>query len=686
MMAWPRLSAVFRANLLGLALGLSAVLLGLTPELALLEESVGLKLLFALRGPRTPPAQVATLAIDRNSATVLRTPDDPALWPRGLHAEALLRLKAAGAAVVVFDIFFGEPRDAQDAALVQALSEAGNAFLAAMLRLKHVQGLAYMEVLEPPVPALAEAALGHAPFLLAQGVEAKRFLPWHGEHDEHPTLPLLALRRYLDGIPPNDADSVRLQAIAGMDRILVQRGPRTFDHYGPAGTIPRLSYARLLSAAIDELPDLRGKIVVLGYAENFQSEESLLFSPYSTVSTMELTATALANLLENRTVRLLFDAWTQAVWLLALGLILGAMARRARMVRYASFIVLGAAIYLGVAVALFGLWGACLPLVLPLFWLAPLALLGRLVANYRRRAREHSQIHAAIRRFIPVDVASRLIHPEGQLDWDGRLCYGICLASDAGQYTALAERTEPMALGALMNAYYARLFPLVTGHGGQVSDVVGDAMMALWLGDECDVELHRRALRAALMMQEAVADFERERGVHLPLRIGLHCGPMRVGFVGAIEHGEYRAVGDTVNTAARLEGLNKLLGTRVLASEWLLAGCGNYPSRALGSFLLAGKSRPVPVHEVLWPDGEFDKPARLSACARFGAALALFQEERWLDAWEAFEALAGEAPEDGPTRFYRDAAWARLQQPESEPTEAVIRMEKPIVARRYKEN
>ncbi|QSA96851.1 CHASE2 domain-containing protein [Methylococcus sp. EFPC2] len=670
MKAWSWLSSSLRRNLWGLALGLTTALLGLTPHAILLEESLGLDLLFALRGARTPPEQVATLAIDRASALDLQAPDDPGQWPRELHAEALRRLKAAGAEIAVFDIVFGEPRDAQDAVLARAMNETGISVLATLLKLKHVQGDAYAEIQESPAPTLGAAALGTGPFLLAQGPETIRFLPWHGEREDQPTLPLLAVQHYLRHA---ETGSARSAAQEGWSDVLSNRGPRFFDHYGPAGSIRRLSYSRLLRAEAGELPDLRGKVVVVGYAEDFQPETSLQFSPFSWVSSLELTATAIANLLENRAPRPLLGTGGQAAFLFVLGVALGVLARRARMSRCVLVVTLSVAAYTGLAGVLFGLEGLILPLILPLLWLTPLTLLGGLIGNYRRRTREHRQIHAAIRRFIPVEVASRLIHPEGRQDWDGRLCYGICLASDAGQYTALAERTEPMALGQLMNAYYARLFPLVTAHGGRVSDVQGDAMMALWIGAEDDVELHRSALSAALAMQNVIEDFEREHGIHLPLRIGLNCGPMRVGFVGAHEHGEYRAVGDTVNTAARLEALNKVLGTRVLASDWLLYACGDHPSRSLGRFLLAGKTQPVAVREVLPSAVEL---GTLDNGPEFAQALTLFQDELWEEAWTAFDALADRFPADGPVRFFRDAARARVLNPQAE---SIVRIDKPLI-------
>ena len=124
-----------------------------------------------------------------------------------------------------------------------------------------------------------------------------------------------------------------------------------------------------------------------------------------------------------------------------------------------------------------------------------------------------------------------------------------------------------------MNRYYGVLFEPVKQHGGLVQDVVGDSMLAIWATTEPDASLRNRAMVAALAAATAVDRFNAASGrFALPTRIGLHSGRLLLGSVGAIDHYEYRAVGDIVNTATRLEGLNKHLGTRLLVSAEVLHG------------------------------------------------------------------------------------------------------------------
>ena len=235
---------------------------------------------------------------------------------------------------------------------------------------------------------------------------------------------------------------------------------------------------------------------------------------------------------------------------------------------------------------------------------------------------------------------------------------------------------EPAELGALMNRYYAVLFEPVKRHGGLVQDVVGDSMLAIWATTEPDLSLRNRACLAALDIASAVDRFNAGSGrLALPTRIGLHSGRLLLGSVGAMDHYEYRAVGDIVNTATRLEGLNKYLGTRLLVSADVLQGLDGLMSRELGSFLLMGKSRPVVVHELVSRAADAT-PADRERCAIFAGALDAYRRGAWPEAMRLWgEALRAHGGEDGPSRFYLQWCATRATEPASPGWDGVVRMD-----------
>jgi adenylate cyclase len=214
----------------------------------------------------------------------------------------------------------------------------------------------------------------------------------------------------------------------------------------------------------------------------------------------------------------------------------------------------------------------------------------------------------------------------------------------------------PAELAQLMNDYYAAIFRVVEHHGGEISDTAGDSMIAVWASAVPDSAARLRAARASLAILGAVAEFNRAHPLTpLPTRIGLESGEMVLGNIGAEQRYEYRAIGDIVNTAARIQGLNQPLGTRVLISATTLAELPEPKARDVGAFLLRGKRLPV---RVLEPLSAAACPLDDDGLAAFAAALASFHAGAWPEAHERFAALTARFPDDGPSRYYEAAARA----------------------------
>ena len=252
--------------------------------------------------------------------------------------------------------------------------------------------------------------------------------------------------------------------------------------------------------------------------------------------------------------------------------------------------------------------------------------------------------------------------------------FAACLVSDAQRFTALAEGMTPDDLSAFLDRYFAILFGIVARHGGVVTDVVGDGMTCTWSAPQADLGSCRRACLAALDISREVAEFNRRsQPLALPTRIGLNAGPVMVGNVGGSGHFAYSVVGDAVNTAARLESLNKQLGTRILASDAVLAELGDFLTRPLGRFLVFGRTRPLAIIELLGRRG--DPHDCGAACRLRRGALAAFQEERWAEAAAGFEAVLADHPDDGPTRFYLERCRRYLSGAPLPPDPALIRLD-----------
>jgi adenylate cyclase len=431
---------------------------------------------------------------------------------------------------------------------------------------------------------------------------------------------------------------------------------RFINYYGPARTIATIPYFKVIQTQVNRL-DFRGKAVFVGISEDFRAEQvggfQTVFSgpEGDDLSSVELAATVFSNLLEGSSIEMISPR-SQLFLLLAWGMLVGIVCRLLAMTRASIVVTALAAVYFGAAYYQFKVNYQWLPLFAPLLIQAPAALTCAIVTHYLGIKKEREDVRKAMGYYLPDDVIDHMVRNIADFKEKSDVVHGTVLFADAEKYSTLAESMEPAALKTFMNRFYEVLFTPVRKYNGRVLDVVGDAMLAIWYGESLSAETRSGPCRAALEMAGAVEAFNSSAdGPKLPVRIGVHSGHVSIGTVGAIDHYEYRAVGDCVNTASRLEGLNKYLKTRILVSEDVIAGLEDFLARPLGRFILAGKVNALPVYELM---GDRDKVhgGQFLICETFGRALEAYRKKLWSEAIRLFEEVLEMSPEDGPSSFY----------------------------------
>jgi adenylate cyclase len=595
--------------------------------------------------------------------------------------------------------------------------------------IQHGNSQAWIETRIPPLPELKAAALGSGPFVLPTvPVEIGQFWTFGRASDDIPSLPAVALQAHLlphyDDLVtlverarpgatagwPQARAAVReqhaleatmttirrtFQGDAGLARAAKREldrdgysptarsalevlldlyaGPssRFLNFYGPARSVRTVPYDDALNGASDA--QLAGTLVLVGLSEPRQPEQQDDFISVFSQSTgvnlsgVELGATAVANLLEQRTLGPL-PLPLQGALIVALGVAFGFLVGRATIGRAASVAALAGVFYFGVAYWQFTTSYVWLPLVVPLLIQLPASFATAVWWSYRDMAAQRERVRMALGYYVPRSLVGSLTEETLTTGADRQLLYGTCLVTDAESYTSVAERLPPAELAALVNDYYQAIFRVVKAHGGEISDTAGDSMVAVWASGKPDAGARRRAAQASLAILDAVEDFNRAHaGARLPTRVGLETGEMLLGNIGGEQRYEYRAVGDIVNTASRIQGLNQSLGTRVLLSATTLAGI-DFPARDVGTFLLRGKRLPVTVFEPIFAGAcALDAPS----LAEFAAALAAFRRADWLSAVGGFGALAARYPGDGPSRYYDSLSRSMSQDPPANWTGAI---------------
>ena len=292
-----------------------------------------------------------------------------------------------------------------------------------------------------------------------------------------------------------------------------------------------------------------------------------------------------------------------------------------------------------------GLW---LPVTLPLLVQLPLGVFAGLWLQYREAQQARANISRGLGYYLPAKVAAGLAEARADPSAFKEQLFAACMVTDAHQFTSLAETMPPEQLSQFLDRYFETLFGVVERHGGLVTDVIGDGMTCVWTAPA--PECRRRACLAALEIDRELVVFNRRfKPLGLPTRIGLNAGRVMVGNVGGSGRFAYSVVGDPVNSASRIEGLNKTLGTRILASEIVAGDLPELLVRPLGRFLPVGKTLPLRLVEIVGRAGEPHDGRLLDA---FASGLGRFEAGCWSEAGACFEAVLAEHPDDGPARFY----------------------------------
>ncbi|MCF8167661.1 MAG: adenylate/guanylate cyclase domain-containing protein [Rhodoferax sp.] len=225
------------------------------------------------------------------------------------------------------------------------------------------------------------------------------------------------------------------------------------------------------------------------------------------------------------------------------------------------------------------------------------------VIHHFNSERQGRWVREAFSRYVSPNRVDFLVDHPGQLELGGKRQECSFIFTDLADFTTLMEKLDPADAVALLNAYLDRMVHIAFDHGGTLDRIVGDAVAIMFSAPVVQPDHRERALRCALAMHAfAQAYVAEQRALGVPFgntRIGIHTGDVIVGNFGGTTMFDYRALGDAVNTAARLESVNKHLGTLVCISEATLSGCPDAVARPIGRLVLKGKSVPLMVYEPL---------------------------------------------------------------------------------------
>ncbi len=550
---------------------------------------------FSIRGARKPPSNIVFVQISPTAERELSEHglDARSPLPRRYDAEVVDHLRQAGVRAIAIDMEFTQrTNEPEDDALVEAVGRAhGKVVLATVTVFSRPRGGTTIFGGEPLLHELG-ARPAEVRLTLDSDATVRRFA------DEYSGL---------GSFPVVAAEVMTGRKIPAST---FERDTLPIDFAGPPETFKSISYAKVMRG---EFPAglFQGKLAIVG------ASSPILQDLHATATTgsvemagPEIWANATATLLQGVPLRYV-PGWINIMLIAFLGVAVPLGSLRVR--QWRSLLDAGAlAVVFTIAVQVSFNSGRIVTFVYPLLALA-LATLGTLAVLYVDQTIERARVHDLFSRFVPADVVDQVVASAGEnlrLGAVERDC--TVLFSDLRGFTSFSEKLPAARVIEVVNCYLNEMTEAILDAGGTLIAYMGDGIMAVF-GAPLEQDDHAdRALAAATEMVGPRLDAfnawiaANGHDHQFAMGVGINSGPVMAGNIGSEQRVEYTALGDTTNTASRLEGMTKGSGHMLFVADSTRERMKSPPTRLMlvGELDIRGRVEPVPVWTIAQAEHE----------------------------------------------------------------------------------
>lgn len=521
-------------------------------------------------------------------------------FTRSMLAKAIDNLSAAGADTIGVDLDLSKRTDpADDTAFASAVKNSGKVVLAS-----YVAGGRLVQ----PLDNFLSGARGEGLINLKidrDGVLRSTYVVFNTDKGFYLGLPLLMASQYKN----NDAPKVRVQNnIVSINNvpIPVRRGVMLINYaYAPDVRIRSIPYYKVLDGSYNH-EDVKGKIVLIGNTSplyhDYYSIPLKDGSGKKTLYGVEVYASVINTVLGKAFITYTFGSLVvlfMGIVTVFLALLIGIINKPVPKVGSVIAMIASAAV---------GQWmlfvhGFFMPG--SQFYLSiPLIAFYSIAYDYMTEYRAHRYVSKAFEHYVSKELLDEIRSNPESLKLGGEKKEITVLFSDIRDFTSISEGVSPERLVEFLHVFFNTMTGVIYTHHGVVDKFIGDAIMALFGAPISDVQHAINAVSAASGMIDAMGDLKKRAkdilGREINIGIGIHTGEAIVGNMGSDKRFDYTAIGDTVNLASRLEGLNKFFGTTCIISDEVRQKLNDHvPLRQLGRVKVKGKTEGVKLYEIM---------------------------------------------------------------------------------------
>jgi adenylate cyclase len=662
---------------------------------------------FRLRGPLA----------DRDTNLVIVNIDDqtfssmPYKWPypRSIYGKLIKNLNEGGAKLIVFDLEFTEPSEAdlaQDDSLAAAARRFGNVIFAGKMVTEFGASGTINQYPLPPIPQISDPSEVDSSlipwglvniiededsfirrYFLSKTLGGKRFYP----------LSVLTANILLNVQEAQIQDQDNYFALGDLKIPKATYETMLINYAGPAKTFKSYSLSNILDdfefdLGVEEDTDIfelhkmwgtfQDKVVFVGSsADELQDTKFTPFFKFGGVARkmpgVEAHVNALNTILTGNFLTHFPDFYVILLIVLFV-LLVGVTVIWLKPLKAGIIAIVLTLIFVVLTYFSFANWSLILPIVTPLLAIG-LSYFGNTAYLYATEQKERLRYRKIFQQYVSKNVVEEMLSSGKFPSFGGERKELTVLFSDIRSFTNFSEQYPPEEVVNRLSDYLTEMTEIVIDFDGTLDKFVGDEVMAVF-GAPLSYDDHaEQACKAAFKMIEVLTkkqkEYEKRGEEYFNIGVGVNTGDMVVGNLGSQQLFDYTVIGDAVNLGARLEGVNKFYGTHIIISETTRAKVSkNIITRELDNIKVKGKDKPIRIYEIVGI-GKVSKNEKKWLIEAYQRGLTNYHEQKWYDCLKEMNQVLRHFPEDGPAKLYIRRCLELIENPPEKDWQPVYKFE-----------